>query len=166
MNAHPLYLYLLSRTNLQRTLQLSGQICTVHSPYLISVDICTLWSDLPRGENAGGYRDPDQVVHGGEQEVHPDPGDRLLGQLQARHHVQQVVPDQHQAVPDAFFKRNLTIKQQVVPDQHQAVPDAFFKRNLTIKQQVVPDQHQPVPDAFLKETSVDYPGFLSRASRS
>ncbi len=98
MHAHPHSLYL-PRKKLQSTVP--------RTPYFISVNLCTLWSDLPRGENAGGDRDPDQVVHGGEQEVHPDPRDRLLGQLQARHHVQQVVPDQHQAVRDAFKKQTL-----------------------------------------------------------
>jgi hypothetical protein len=91
VHAHPLSLYLPSHTKLQCTLQLY-----THPTSSLLINICTLWSHLPRGENAGGDRDPDQVVHRGEQEVHPDPGDRLLGQLQARHHVQQVVPDQHQ----------------------------------------------------------------------
>ncbi len=40
VHAHPLLLYLLSRTKFWCTLQLRGQI---HSPYFYSTPICTLW---------------------------------------------------------------------------------------------------------------------------
>ncbi len=40
VQAHPLSLYLPSRTKLQCTVQLRGQM---HSPYFISIPICNLW---------------------------------------------------------------------------------------------------------------------------
>ncbi len=43
LHAHPLSIYYSSRTKLQCTLQLRGQL---HSPYFISTPICTLWSPL------------------------------------------------------------------------------------------------------------------------
>jgi hypothetical protein len=43
VHAHPLSLYLPSRTKLQCTLQLSGHVQCTHSPYFISINICTLW---------------------------------------------------------------------------------------------------------------------------
>lgn len=43
---------------------------------------------------------PQQVVDEGEDEVDPDPSYSLLGQLDARHHVQQVVLQREKPVMD------------------------------------------------------------------